>query len=143
MRKGSGWSFRQGTCSRCRVCKVKAKNKPPTECTEPAHIKFYKHSLEVRYRRDKLVGRTRWLRQRYGITQHDYVQMLANQRGECAICAQTKPSGKYNVFAVDHNHETGKVRGLLCNQCNLGVENLERLLRLNVLQRAIRYVEES
>jgi hypothetical protein len=47
--------------------------------------------------------------------------MLVEQNYRCAICGTDKPTGKWVVFAVDHCHVTGKVRGLLCNECNRGM----------------------
>jgi hypothetical protein len=59
---------------------------------------------------------------RFGITPADYNQMLAEQHGLCAICLHPEESksrsGKPKRLSVDHNHRTGKVRGLLCNKCN-------------------------
>jgi hypothetical protein len=51
----------------------------------------------------------------YGITADQYAQMLAEQDNRCAICCQEQ-SGKR--LAVDHDHATGQVRGLLCSNCN-------------------------
>ena len=53
---------------------------------------------------------------KYGITLGDYGEMLKLQEGRCAIC-----SSKPDKLCVDHNHTTGKVRGLLCHLCNLGL----------------------
>lgn len=61
------------------------------------------------------------LMQNYGITEEQYTKMLEAQNGCCAICGTDKPTGKWKVFAVDHNHETGQVRELLCNECNRGI----------------------
>lgn len=51
--------------------------------------------------------------------------MLASQGGVCAICGQpetiVKKGGVVASLAIDHCHETGKVRGLLCGRCNLGI----------------------
>ena len=58
---------------------------------------------------------------KYGITIEDYELMLAAQGGVCAICHQPETSaqaGRIRRLAVDHNHETGAVRGLLCSACN-------------------------
>lgn len=65
-------------------------------------------------------------RLRYGITLEDYERILESQNGGCAICETTTPGGRGNRFHVDHNHETGVVRGLLCWTCNrrLGVLEL-------------------
>lgn len=74
---------------------------------------------------DETKRRDAKLKHRYGITLEDYERRLIEQDGKCAICKQ--PPGK-NVRAhwggklcVDHCHDTGKVRGLLCNDCNLAV----------------------
>ena len=56
----------------------------------------------------------------YGITLEDYNQMFASQSGRCAICnIHEQESGK--ILCVDHDHNTGKVRGLLCSKCNAGI----------------------
>jgi hypothetical protein len=54
---------------------------------------------------------------RYGLTIARYEEMLEGQRGVCAIC-DGLPSGKNKSLCVDHDHETGAVRGLLCHRCN-------------------------
>lgn len=60
----------------------------------------------------------RWrLKAKYGITVEDYEQMLEEQQGVCAIC-RCAPSGRFRRLSVDHDHKTGKVRGLLCDPCN-------------------------
>jgi hypothetical protein len=56
------------------------------------------------------------LRQRYGITTQDYENMLKFQNGKCAICR--KEVSQSRRLCADHNHATGKVRGLLCPVCN-------------------------
>ena len=54
----------------------------------------------------------------YGITLEDYDLMLIEQEGKCAVCGSDDPKGK-GRFHVDHDHDTGKVRGLLCHYCNI------------------------
>ena len=62
----------------------------------------------------------RWdLKKKYGITPEDYNVMFSEQDGGCAICGRTDMSNGKTYLAVDHCHETGAVRGLLCNNCNL------------------------
>lgn len=56
------------------------------------------------------------LRSNYGITLEEYKRILKQQRGTCAIC-KFPPLGR-NSLAVDHDHRTGLVRGLLCMRCN-------------------------
>lgn len=57
----------------------------------------------------------RSLKRKYGITADQYQQMLEEQGGVCAIC-KTPPTNRKLV--VDHCHQSGVVRGLLCNHCN-------------------------
>lgn len=73
--------------------------------------------------------RYRWLRRkvRYGITEKDYQRMLEQQRGLCALCAKNAPTD------IDHDHISGRTRGLLCRPCNLGLgmfgDTIDGLLR--------------
>lgn len=60
------------------------------------------------------------LKKNYGITIDDYNRMYAEQHGSCVICRKSFP-----VLDVDHNHETGKVRGLLCKKCNKGLGHFD------------------
>lgn len=53
---------------------------------------------------------------KYGLTPEDYRELLAAQNGKCAICQQ-----EAKHYAVDHDHVTGQVRGLLCDTCNVGL----------------------
>lgn len=59
-----------------------------------------------------------FLKKNYGITLEKYDEMLAAQGGACAICTRP-PSGQELV--VDHDHDTDEVRGLLCQNCNIGL----------------------
>lgn len=65
------------------------------------------------------------LDKKYGVNKETYNQMLANQNGVCAICGKPETSTGFNnvvkKLAVDHCHETKKVRGLLCSLCNRGI----------------------
>lgn len=55
---------------------------------------------------------------RYGMALDDYERMLAAQGGACGICGTGEPRGMGAVFHVDHDHDTGTIRGLLCSNCN-------------------------
>jgi hypothetical protein len=66
-------------------------------------------------------GRNKILLNKYGITLEEYNLMLEEQEHKCAICGDHESNtrwGKTVKLAVDHDHETGKVRGLLCQRCN-------------------------
>lgn len=57
----------------------------------------------------------------YGLTQADWDALVERQGNRCAICRTDKPGGRGERWHTDHDHETGKVRGLLCHRCNMGV----------------------
>lgn len=57
------------------------------------------------------------LKKRFNMTNEEYEEMLASQNGLCAICHQ-KNSKEGERLAIDHDHETGEVRALLCYNCN-------------------------
>lgn len=60
-------------------------------------------------------------RRQYGISLSERADMLASQGGRCKICGIEEGLAPRKRLAVDHCHETGKVRGLLCDNCNKGI----------------------
>jgi hypothetical protein len=80
------------------------------QARQRAYNQAHKHEISVRRQGGHL-------KRRYGISREDYAALLASQGGVCAICG--KPPEK--TLCVDHCHATGKVRGLLCRQCNWGL----------------------
>lgn len=76
------------------------------------------------------INRKQTLKKYGGMTETEYETLLKSQNGGCAICNK-KPENKH--LAVDHCHKTGKVRGILCAQCNnaIGVlgDNLEGIMK--------------
>lgn len=86
------------------------------------------------------VLRDRNLKKRYGITLDDYTGMLEAQNGCCAICGIHEKHCDKNL-AVDHDHETGEVRKLLCQHCNTGLGQFRD--NPEFLANAIKYLEEN
>lgn len=72
---------------------------------------------------------------RFGISREEYSQMLVNQNNSCAIC---KKEIKWEAH-VDHCHTTGKIRGLLCRNCNLGLGGFKD--NIDTIRKAIDYVQ--
>lgn len=68
--------------------------------------------------------RARELKLNFGVTLEWYEQKLVEQHGKCALCHQT-PEGHGKALSVDHNHQTGAIRGLLCFRCNTAIERVE------------------
>lgn len=110
---------------KCKACFIKAKQKD--------------------YTPEK--GRDKNLRHLYGITLQEYNALLEKQNNRCAICKTTDPKGRKSgrggaveVFYVDHDHETGNVRGLLCNICNRTIGYIGE--NSGVLEEMIKYLEQ-
>jgi hypothetical protein len=77
------------------------------------------------------------LQRRRGVDHEWYANQFVQQNGLCAICGTDKPGGNADsegntAFAIDHNHDTGEIRALLCRSCNVGLgnfgDNPDRLL---------------
>lgn len=83
----------------------------------------------------KAAARKSRLKMAFGITPEQYDEMLVSQNNVCAICNQ--PSPNKNPLSVDHNHTTGKVRGLLCIVCNTFLSRVDA--DAETLNRAIIY----
>jgi len=84
--------------------------------------------------------RVRSLKNKFGLTIEDYEKLLKQQSGKCALCGKDKGNSNGIRLAVDHDHKTGKIRGLLCWSCNAGLG----LLGDNIvsMKRVIDYLEE-
>lgn len=77
---------------------------------------------------------------KYGIEPSDFLDMLAIQNGRCAICGHEDLTNRSFFPVVDHCHQTGKVRGLLCMNCNRGLGKFKD--DLNRLFTAIAYLSK-
>jgi Recombination endonuclease VII len=77
------------------------------------------------------------LKARYGIPLGTYDRLFEEQIGQCACCGTNKPGGRGD-FHVDHCHETGRIRGLLCHGCNVGLGSLKHDVTL--LTKALNYL---
>lgn len=102
----------------------------------PEKVEEYKRK---HYRYDPESTRDYQLRALYGITNSDYEAMLAAQGGTCAICGISKNKNG-RKFAIDHDHKTGKIRGLLCVNCNAGIGNMKD--DVDLLSRALAYLKK-
>lgn len=130
--------YGKGTNTQCRVChkesqkKWNATHKPQIA----ALYRRYRESHREKVKNNQFANR---LKKIYGINIDIYNQMLLEQNGRCSICFGHQVNSR--KMCVDHDHETGTVRGLLCSNCNtaLGLmqENKERLFKM------IEYLEKS
>ena len=106
-------SIREFRRSHCRACETSRKRKADKR-TKRERAEY--HQLK-----------------KYGITLDIKEELLKSQGGHCALCPTKKPGGRNNKWHTDHCHETGAIRGILCDKCNRGIgmlgESSERLLR--------------
>lgn len=84
---------------------------------------------------------------RYGLTIEDYNVLVEKQNGLCAICGlpeKTIRGGKLLPIAIDHNHRSGEIRGLLCQSCNraIGLLKADTFGTLNLIK-AIGYLNDK
>lgn len=108
----------------CHYCK---------DCWKSIRRKYYSRNKEyafLNYRKN--------LFKKYGISNEEFEKMSDQQNGKCSICLQPNANGK--KLSVDHCHKLGKVRGLICNRCNLGIGNFRD--SIGILKKAIEYLEK-
>jgi hypothetical protein len=117
-----------GKSYRCKDCDTEARKKWSDTNPEKAHLS----------------NRGRNLKHKYGVNLEWYEDQFKKQNYSCAICESktNKTSGdrEFWNFSVDHCHDSGKVRGILCNNCNRALGLLQDSAEL--LQRAKNYLEK-
>ena len=77
----------------------------------------------------------------YGITYSDVMTMRDKQQNKCKLCGRIEGNTNLTRLIVDHNHDNGQVRGLLCGKCNTALGHLGD--DVTVLKRAILYIKED
>jgi len=100
-----------------------------------------KECRKQEYKTHKGQRRNRRMERLYDMTSEIFALILASQDNACAICKNKKSNVKRDWFSVDHCHETGIVRGLLCNSCNIMLGNAKD--DVVILANAIKYLEKS
>ena len=120
---------KDGLAYKCRDCRK----------AEYSEWRSSKSSDEI-----KEINKRSNLKKTFGITLEEYNEMLDRQKGTCAICLQAETTvrqGEVQALSVDHCHQTGKIRGLLCNSCNRALgkfkDSAENLIR------AANYLKEA
>lgn len=92
-----------------------------------------------RYVTHKNEHKNNHLKSDYNITLEQYNEMLIKQNNKCAICGNMNNINR--LMCVDHNHLNGKIRGLLCNRCNMGIGSF--IDDIDLLKKAIKYLENN
>jgi hypothetical protein len=120
---------RNNTCSRCRGQK---------------QMERYREDPEFRRRISEYKSKC-WLKKKYGMTPEQFNEMFEKQGRVCALC-RTDEHGRGGVhkesrWNVDHDHETGKIRGILCHHCNVSLGHFERLVKEVGKQTILKYLK--
>lgn len=101
-------------CSHCRTC-----------CARRQNARYHKNPEAVLSAQRAYYKEQRLLRpmdlHKYGISSADYLKIWNQQGGLCAICHQPERCKRRRWLAVDHDHDTNRIRGLLCDKCNVGI----------------------
>lgn len=124
--------FRDPEKKRANAIRYRAKHQKQIKATQKAYQLANKEKNTDYYRRKNL-------RTKYGITLEQYNRMFNAQNGCCVVCGVHQSEVKH-VFHVDHDHLTGKVRGILCFRCNAALGNVGD--SVETLKKMIKYLEQ-
>jgi len=135
-------------CKLCNLAQQAARNRADPESNRERARRWAREHPERRAARDRayrasgrkrIADRKSYLKREYGLTVAEYDAMLAAQGGACAVCLRPPTPGI--SLHVDHDHETGRVRGLLCFRCNNALGDLDD--DPGLLRAAARYLEAA
>jgi hypothetical protein len=143
--------MRDGHRNECKACNLADKKRryQANRKAEIERVQRWRHENPIRFREYQRIRRQRpevkkanragHLKRKYGITIEQYEAMLALQGGGCAICGRKSRAGI--SLHIDHDHETGQIRGLLCFPCNNLLGDIED--DLERLREAASYLERA
>ncbi len=100
--------------------------------------KLYKTNNKIEISYYNKVYRFNRLIKEFSITKDDYNKLFEEQKGNCAICGRHQSEFKM-ALSIDHDHTTGRIRGLLCHICNTGLGMFKD--QKDLLEKAIKYLE--
>ena len=123
-------TFSDKHCFRCKSFKPVSSFRQHAWCRDcqKSYNLMHKSKIKATYEQN----RRRRLKTKFNITESQYAEILKSQNGRCAIC-QIDRNANFKSFVVDHDHSNGKVRGLLCMNCNTAIgqfrESIDNLMR--------------
>ena len=124
-----------GLSSKCKEC-IKERRQKQKEYDKAYWLKWSGKNIAKLKERDRSYN----LKRKFNMSTDDYQKMLEQQGGRCATCDKEKSSNGKRL-AVDHCHTTGKIRGLLCNECNTSLGLLKE--NTDILQELINYINSK
>lgn len=123
----------------CAKCGLNVQKKTSTWCQSCSNAYEKERWASLSYADKK----TRHLKSRYGLDYEWFTRTLKDQDTSCKICGVglVLDANSSNRACVDHNHSTGKVRGILCNHCNRAIGLLKD--DVEILKNALSYLEKN
>lgn len=145
----AAWRARNPERARAKARELRLRNPEKARELGRKHYAANRDKRNEQTKRSRKKHKEKWdaymreysLKKKFGITQAQFDRMLAEQNGTCALCDSTssgKQNGRARRLAVDHNHTTRQLRGLLCTQCNAAIERLETVQDWH--EKALRYL---
>lgn len=132
-----------GKNASCRKCEARQAREYRKDKQVKKQLAQYSKEYSKRPIYKKVRLKTR-LKAMYNMTYNEYEEMLKEQNGACAICGNDEivfdRLGRPQRLSVDHDHKTGKVRGLLCVNCNRGISAFKENEKL--FENAVKYLKE-
>lgn len=121
-----------GLCEECWFRQYREKKKDDPKWREKQRHRYTRWNNKPE---TKIKKRNSRIKKTYGITPERFSEMLKEQDGVCRICRMPMNP----KICIDHDHVTGKVRGLLCHNCNVGLGNFGHLI--TILLEAAKYLQ--
>lgn len=111
------------TCSTCRVEKLVADFYPKARGAVYSGASGFNAKCKACVKIENAARKTNGKRllECYGLSLEQWNEMFIKQNGCCAVCLRHQTEVPKQRLQVDHNHETGKIRGLLCGPCNMAI----------------------
>jgi hypothetical protein len=131
----------------CTMCNISKKNSEYPKKVGDRRLRKYSSICKIcnkdrwkKYIKSPIKLKTYKLKYFFNLSYSDWEFLKLKQSNSCAIC-KTPENNLDRSLAVDHNHLTGKVRGLLCNSCNLGLGKFKD--NIEILENALKYMKEN
>ncbi len=119
---------------------MRLRSKKYREDNKESTRQYSKEYRTINSEKNKLSARKYVLKKKYKLTWSEYCDLVKEQNNKCKICNTTFKDETLKRPYVDHDHNTGKIRALLCMQCNTALGKFND--NINVLQRAIKYLKK-
>lgn len=138
-----GWQLRDDGTKWCNVCKqyLEAKFFSKSESARDGlspGCQNCRNKKAKEYRTPEIRRKYR-LKADYGLTIEEYQSILEKQNGLCLICQREETRRGSKILSIDHDHRTGRIRGLLCHSCNVSIGHMRE--SSEIIQRMVAYLD--